>query len=264
MRAFSILVLAACAWLVSGSRAFADVQISIHDGRVTLTAKDATVRQILTEWARVGRTRIVNIERIAGAPITMELTNVPEQEALDLLMRSLSGYLVAPRTPIVSDASQFDRIIVLPAAASPRPALSAASPPPPAPFGQLNGIMPQPEDDGPNGPSLPPALSPIFNNVPQANPRRPGNTQNPGPGIFGAAPTPNEQPVAVPAPVPPGGQAVPPGAMPVQPGAQPTANPFGAVAAPGMIAAPAATQPGQIVPQGPQPGPQPRRAPNDN
>ena len=71
-------------WLVPGSQAFADVQISIHDGRVTLTAKDATVRQILTEWARVGRTQIVNIERIAGAPITMELTNVTEQEALDL------------------------------------------------------------------------------------------------------------------------------------------------------------------------------------
>jgi hypothetical protein len=254
MRAFSILVLAACAWLVSGS-AFADVQISIHDGRVTLTAKDATVRQILTEWARVGRTRIVNIERIAGAPITMELTNVPEQEALDLLMRSLSGYLVAPRTPAVSDASQFDRIIVLPAAASPRAALSAASPPPPAPFGQLNGIMPQPEDDGPNGPSLPPALSPIFNNMPQANPRRPGNTQPPGPGLVGPFPPQNEQQVAPPMPTP-----VTPGAMPVQPGAQPTANPSGAVSAPGMIAAPAATQPGQIVPQGPQP----RRSPNDN
>jgi len=52
--------------------------------------------------------------------------------------------------------------------------------------------------------------------------------------------------VAVPAPVPPGGQSVPPGAMPVQPGAQPTANPFGAVSAPGMMP-PAASQPGQVV-----------------
>jgi len=259
MRVFSILMLAAFAWLVPGSQAFADVQISIHDGRVTLTAKDATVRQILTEWARVGRTRIVNIERIAGAPITMELTNVPEQEALDLLMRSLSGYLVAPRAPIVSDASQFDRIIVLPAAASPRPALSAGSPPPPAPFGQLNGIRPQHEDEGPNGPSLPPALSSIFNNMPQGNPRRPGNTQSSGPGLVGPFPPQNEQQVPPPMPTP-----ATPGAMPVQPGAQPTANPFGAVSAPGMIAAPAATQPGQIVPQGQQPGPQPRRGPNDN
>jgi hypothetical protein len=259
MRAFSILVLAASAWLLPGSQAFADVQISIHDGRVTLTAKDATVRQILTEWARVGRTVIVNVERISGAPITMQLTNVPEQEALDLLMRSLSGYLVAPRTPVLSDASQFDRIIVLPTAASPRPAVAAASPPPPAPFGQLNGIMPQPEDDGPAGPSLPPALSPIFNNMPQVNPRRPGNTQQPGPGFGGPFPPQNEQQVAPPMPTP-----VPAGAQPVSPGAQPGANPFGAVSAPGMIAAPAAAQPGQVVPQGPQPGPQPRRAPNDN
>ncbi len=248
-------MLAACAWLLAGSKAFADVQISIHDGRVTLVAKDATVRQILTEWARVGRTRIVNIERIAGAPITMELTNVPEQEALDLLMRSFSGYLVAPRASIIADASQFDRIIVLPTAASPRPAVSAAAAPQPAPFGQLNGIMPQGEDEGPNGPSLPPALSPIFNNMPQANPRRPGNTQPPGPGLVGPMPPQNEQQIP---------QAVPPGAQPATPGAQPAGNPFGAVAAPGMIAAPAATQPGQIVPQGPQPGPQPRRGPNDN
>ncbi len=97
---------------------------------------------------------------------------------------------------------------------------------------------------------LPPALAPIFNNLniqPQpsgANPRRPGNTagQQPGPGIFGTMPQ-QEQP---PAPV----QAAPP--------AQPAANPFGAVSTPGMIAAPAASQPGQLVPQVQQQ----RRSPN--
>jgi hypothetical protein len=253
MRAFSTLVLAGCMWLALGSQAFADVQISIHDGLVSLSAKDATVRQILTEWARVGRTRIVNVERIAGAPITIELTNVPEQEALDLLMRSLSGYLVAPRTPIVSDASQFDRIIVMPAAAAPRPAVSAAAAPAPAPFGQLNGLIPPPDDDEnnrPGNPSLPPTL-PMFNNPPQQpNPRRPGNTLPapvPGPGIFAPVPQ-NDPQVAQPIQVPPG--------------PQPTTNPFGAVSTPGMIA-PAASQPGQVVPQGPQ-GPQPRRTPNDN
>jgi hypothetical protein len=251
MRAFATLLVTGCAWLALGSQAFADVSITIHDGRVSISAKDATVRQILTEWARVGRTRIVNVERIAGAPMTIELTNVPEQDALDLLMRSLSGYLVAPRTPIVSDASQFDKIIVMPAAAAPRPAVSASAAQAPAPFAQLNGIGPQPEDDGPGGPSLPPALSPIFNNVPQpnpngpqANPRRPFNTQPVvPPGPFGGPQ--GEQPPAQQAPVPPG--------------PQPATNPFGAVSAPGMIA-PAATQPGQIVPQGLQP----RRSPNDN
>lgn len=251
MRAFATLVLAGGTWLALGSPAFADVQVSIHDGRVSLAAKDATVRQILTEWARVGRIRIVNVERIAGGPVTMELTNVPEQEALDTLLRSYSGYLVAPRTPLVSDASQFDRIIVMPAAASPRPTVSASAQPPPAPFGQLNGIIqPSPEEDDtrPGGPQLPPAFAPMFNNVPQPNPRRPGNTFVPpgqGPGIFGTIPA-NDQPVPAP--------------EPAVPGPQPAASPFGAVAAPGMIAAPAASQPGQPVPQGPQP----RRSPNDN
>jgi hypothetical protein len=250
MRAFATLALAGCTWLALGSTAFADVRISVHDGRVSLAAKDATVRQILTEWARVGRIQIVNVERIAGGPVTIELTNVPEQEALDTLLRSYSGYLVAPRTPVVSDASQFDRIIVMPAAAAPRPPVSASAPPPPAPFGQLNGIVqPSPEEDDiarTGGPQLPPALAPIFNSIPQPNPRRPGNTfTSPGPGLLGAVPT-NDQPAPAPATV--------------VPGPQPAANPFGAVAAPGMIAAPAASQPGLPVPQVPQP----RRAPNDN
>src|SRR5207344_1759071 len=76
MRVFSTLALAGCMCLALGSRASADVRITMGEGRVSLSAKDATVRQILTEWARVGRTQIVNVERIAGGPITIELTNV--------------------------------------------------------------------------------------------------------------------------------------------------------------------------------------------
>jgi len=258
MRVFSTLALAGCMCLAVGSQAFADVRITMREGRVSLSAKDATVRQILTEWARVGRTQIVNVERIAGGPITIEFTNVPEAEALDMLLRSLSGYMVAPRAVAIADASNFDRIIVMPTSASPRPAVSASAsaPPPPAPFGQMNGIMQPPQEDdnnqAPGAVQLPPALAPIFNNLnlqPQpagANPRRPGNTggPQPGPGIFGTMP-PQEQP-------PPPVQAAPP--------AQPATNPFGAVSAPGMIAAPAASQPGQLVPQVQQQ----RRSSNDD
>jgi len=250
MRAFSTLALIGCTWLALGSQAFADVRISIHDGRVTLVAKDATVRQILTEWARVGRTRIVNVERIAGGPITIEFTNVPEQDALDMLLRTLSGYIAAPRTPFVADASQFDRIIVMPTTAAPRAPASAA--PPPAPFAQLNGVLQPPPDDDDRLPTgaLPPALAPIFSNVPQqpgSNPRRPGNTGSPGPGLFGVIQQNDPQ---VPAPAPPS----------PTPAAQPATSPFGAVSAPGMIA-PAASQPGQ---PGVIPAPLPRRSPNDN
>jgi hypothetical protein len=260
MRAFSTLALAGIAWLALGSASFADVRISIHDGRVSLSAKDATVRQILTEWARVGRTQIVNVERISGGPITIEFNNVPEQEALDMLLRSVSGYMVASRAVVISDASLFDRVIVMPTSAAPRPAPSAAPPPPP-PFAQVNGFIPQPQDDDDNrqpGLQLPPAGAPIFSNFPQqqvgpnGQPRRPV-TPNPQ-GIFGVVPQQVD---------PQSGQPL--SGPPQTPNTPPPASPSGAVSAPGMIASPPA-QPGQVFPQGvPQiPQPQPRRSPNEN
>ena len=60
--------------LGAGSTASAQqVQLAIHDGRVSLIAKDATVRQILAEWARIGQTKVVNVEKIPGGPVTLEL-----------------------------------------------------------------------------------------------------------------------------------------------------------------------------------------------
>ena len=89
----ALLVAVAAALVVTGapSVASADVRLTIQDGRVTLIAKDATVRQILTEWARVGQTKIVNVERIAGGPLTLELRDVPERQALRVLLRSVGG-----------------------------------------------------------------------------------------------------------------------------------------------------------------------------
>jgi hypothetical protein len=82
------------------------------------------VRQILTEWARVGRTRIVNVERIAGAPITLKLDGVPEKQALDIILRTIPGYMALPRAAQVADASLYDSILIMPtttAVAAPRP-----------------------------------------------------------------------------------------------------------------------------------------------
>src|SRR5947207_3696553 len=98
------------AWALASSAAFAEVHVTMQEGRVSIVAKDATVRQILTEWARVGQTKIVNVERIPGGPMTLELTNMPEQQALDLLLRSVSGFMAAPRAATVANLSQFDRI----------------------------------------------------------------------------------------------------------------------------------------------------------
>src|SRR5437899_119338 len=103
--AVSVMTLALCA------PASAEVQLTIRDGRVTLAARDATVRQILSEWARVGQTRVVNVERIPGGPVTLQLNNVPEDQALDVLLRSVSGYMAAPRPVMVGNLSRYDRIL---------------------------------------------------------------------------------------------------------------------------------------------------------
>jgi len=125
------------------SPAAADVHVTMTNGTVTVSAKDATVREILAEWARVGQTRIVNVERVTGAPVSLELVDVPEAQALDTILRSVSGYLAAPRTTPIPNASAYDRIFLLPVSTGTAPPVStaAASPSPfvPAPF--------QPADD---------------------------------------------------------------------------------------------------------------------
>ena len=61
MRLLSTCRSAVVASLAAVPAARADVQLTMQNGRVSLVAKDATVRQILTEWARVGQTQIVNV-----------------------------------------------------------------------------------------------------------------------------------------------------------------------------------------------------------
>jgi len=112
----------------------AGLQLSIRDGRVTLDAQDVTVRQILTEWARVGKTRVINAERISGGPVTLKLENVPEKQAREIILRAVPGYMAMPRQTLVADASMYDSIMVMPtttavAAARPQPTPGFAVPP---------------------------------------------------------------------------------------------------------------------------------------
>lgn len=73
------------------------VSLQFNEGRVTLNAQNAPIRTILVEWARLGGTRIVNGDRVGGAPVTLELTDMPERAALDILLRSAAGYVVTAR-----------------------------------------------------------------------------------------------------------------------------------------------------------------------
>ena len=111
------------------------LRMEFGDGYVTISASDVPLGQVLTEWARLGQTRIVNAEKLGGASLTLELSRVPEKQALEIVLRSVPGYLVAQRTTAAPGLSQFDRIVVMPGTVAP-PARTFAPPPPPPPVQQ--------------------------------------------------------------------------------------------------------------------------------
>lgn len=108
------------------------VQLRFQDGLVTLRAQNAPIRTILVEWARLGGTTIVNGDYLPGPPLTLELTGVPERQALDVVLRTAAGYMLAPRRAGATGVSAFDRIVILPTSVAPPPAAAAARPAPAA------------------------------------------------------------------------------------------------------------------------------------
>ncbi len=114
------------AWPAHGQQS---VNLQFSNGRVSLRAQNAPIRAILAEWARLGGATIVNGDRVAGAPVTLELTDVPESQALDIVLRSVAGYMLGPRRAGKAGASAYDRIMILPTSVAPRnppPAAAAA------------------------------------------------------------------------------------------------------------------------------------------
>jgi hypothetical protein len=132
------LVAALAALLILPVRADAQqLNLQIQNGRVTLDAQNVTVRQILAEWARVGGAKIVNGDKVAGGPVTLQLNGVSERQALDTILRGVSGYMLASRQVPSTGASGFDRILILPTSSAPRgnpaPANTAFQRPAPVP-----------------------------------------------------------------------------------------------------------------------------------
>src|SRR5215210_5748647 len=142
-----------------------ELKLALANGRATLIAQDVPVRQILAEWARVGKTTIVNGEKLTGPPISLQLVDRPEREVLELILSSASGYIAAQREITLADASVFDRVMILPT--SKGPVGVAAAPPQPGPgqFGRpgmappMPMPMPVPDEDEPQDtPLVPPGM----------------------------------------------------------------------------------------------------------
>jgi hypothetical protein len=191
------------ALVISAAPALAEctrVHVAMHDGLVSVSARDAMLGEILDAWARVGQTKIINAEKIVGEPLTIQLVDVPEEQALDMLLRSVGGYLAAARSAAVVDASRFDRIMILPTRAGESSTVRQAAPTlvspvlppqqtlPPQSASPMSGIariigperLPV-EDDQPDAPAAPPPESPPALDRPPYAP--PSTLGSPVPGM---------------------------------------------------------------------------------
>jgi hypothetical protein len=118
----------------------AQLKLQISDGRVTLDAVNVPTRQILAEWARIGGTRIVGGDKVAGAPLTLKLVDVPEKQALDIILRNVAGFMAAPRLASAAPgASTYDRILIMATSSAPAAASNTRAGAPQAPGSQVPG-----------------------------------------------------------------------------------------------------------------------------
>jgi hypothetical protein len=181
-----------------------DLKLTLANGRATVVADDVPLRQILAEWARVGKTTIVNADKLVGPSVTLQLIDVPEAQALETLLRSASGYVVAQRATAIPGTSQYDRILIMPTSRPPAVSASAA---PPA-FNQPARPISQPMVDDDEPADAPVVMPPGMNNPGQPL-AVPGTQPNPT--------QPNGQPLTAPRP----------GILPTPPGGPQQPNPYG-------------------------------------
>ena len=215
-----------------------NLTVEFHEGRVTVDATAVPVRAILTEWGKIGGTKIIGAEKITGAPLTVKLIDVTEAQALETILRSVAGYMAAPRSNSAGP-SMYDRILVMATTTTPPPVAR------PTPATNNNGAF--------NGTQrfVPPRQVQQQRDQPEQEEQSEQDENPPGPPVFTFPPPQNgfnppqngaQQPVVInpstgaPAAVQPPGQEQPPA-------------PVG-VARPGMMVAPPPqnqpNQPGMI------------------
>ncbi len=240
--------------LVSLPASAQQLKLSFNDGRVSLDATSVPVRTILVEWGKLGGTKVIGGERVSGAPLTLKLVDVPESQALEIVLRSVAGYMAAPRSAsAATGASIYDRILVLATSAAPAPAPAARpapgqGPAPPNPRFAAPRPAPVSSDDAEeeDDPDSNPPNPPVFT-FPQ-----PGQQNGfPQPGVFQAPPGVNGQPVITinPNTGAPQSITINPAPNPANPGTEPTVG----SSRPGVIVNPPVQtqQPGaQVRPPG--------------
>lgn len=127
------LIAATAALAGAAAPAAAELKLSFDAGRVTVVASDVPLAAILATWEQVGHTRFVAADSLPARPVSVHMENVPEREALRVLLRAAGGYIAAPRgaAPAAGQPgrSAFAQVLIMPAGrARARPAGAGSAP----------------------------------------------------------------------------------------------------------------------------------------
>jgi hypothetical protein len=248
----TVLTVALLVVMAAPALAQQQLKLDFHGGLVSVEATGVPVRTILTEWGKIGGTKIVGAERITGAPLTLKLLNVSEAKALEIILRSVAGYMAAPRSVAAAGPSMYDRILVMATTSAPAQA-STARPNPQQPNAAANGpqrfIPPRqrleqqepPEQEEPEERDENPPNPPVFT-FPQPGQQNVGFTQ---PGQINSV-GPGQTVITNPNGGAPQGIVI----NPTAPGQQMTPGMPTGSSTPGMVVQP--PQPGMIRPPGGQ------------
>ncbi len=185
------------------------LDVSFNNGRVTIVAENVTLTEIFAEWARKGGSRIVNAERLPGAPVMLtEFKDQPEADVLRTLLREFPGYAAAMRPQPPGGGSTVQTVFILAVRATTATAspASAINQPQPAPQAAPRMIQGTPDDE------IPP-VRPLVGEQPPVTPGGAAQPTNPtlrtGPGGTVTSTVPG---VIIPGPpAPAGSPTTPPG-----------------------------------------------------
>ena len=144
----------ACFLVLAGGRSAygQDLRLQFHGGLVDLSAHAVTVAEILARWSEMGGTTVVNGDQVQSGPVTIDLVDAPEREALAIILRTIPGYLLAERADRIGSGSTIDRIALLPTRTTPPAATTVVPSAAPATAVSPSRVMPSmlPEPDEPN------------------------------------------------------------------------------------------------------------------
>ena len=107
--------------LAAGDAAAQKLALRIEQGLVTLDAENVPVDEILARWIQATGLSVVSKSgQGSDVPVSLHLAGVPERDALKMVLRDLSGYIMGEHVDQGTGVVKVDRLVILTESA-PRP-----------------------------------------------------------------------------------------------------------------------------------------------